>query len=563
MHNLQLFGLAILGFLSCVTSEGPTDERPIVGTKLGKVQGIRETSSNGQIYYAFRGIPYAKPPLGETRFKKPEVADSWGESVKDAKEVGSACRQFDFLLNLEFGTEDCLFVNVFTPEVNPAQKRAVMVWIHGGGFQFGSGGLPMYGPDRLIDHDIIIVTINYRLGVFGFLSTGDDVIPGNAGMWDQVLALKWVQQNIAAFGGDPAKVTIFGESAGGASVSMHILSPESKGLFSRAIIQSGTAYAPWAMQENPLPYAQKIASNINCATDSSAAIRDCLLTKTEDELFNAYNKMTAAPGFPSTFFSPVVEEPSNKERFLPDKPSKLIKSKRHNKVPVIIGVMQNEAGMFNIGLKREKTFLETNMPAILHALADIGDAHKDAVAKAVYKEYFSNVDFNDELQIDTAIQELFSDVMFNAATDRKARQLFKAGDPVFLYKMSYQGEHSLADIGGYSTGRSLGPTHADELRFLHDMQVFNGGKLNDEDTLMSKKLLTLWTNFAKAGNPTPSITEEIPIKWEPVRSKDNLSYLNIDKDLTMESNFRTDKARFWNKYLPKVASGKKVEKEEL
>jgi carboxylesterase type B len=396
--------------------------------------------------------------------------------------------------------------------------------------------------------------------MFGFLSTGDDVIPGNAGLWDQNLALKWVQENIAAFGGDPTKVTIFGESAGGASVSAHILSPESKGLFRGAIAQSGTVYAPWAM-EDPQAHAKIFASMLKCPSDTSAAIRECLIGKTEDELFAAYQKYIDAPGHVRTHFSPVVEGGSATERFLPDTPSNILKAKRFNKVPVIAGIMANEVGLFSAGRTLDKEYVESTFPQFIQNLTDFGEENFDKVVAAIYKEYFTNVDLSDQVQAVTAALELLSDATFNSGCDKFVRKLVKGGASVYMYKINYSGKNSLLSHKG---AEHLGPVHAEELQYLFDFLLLDGGKLSGDDVLMSKKLLTLWTNFAKTGNPTPTVTNEIPIKWEPVKSKDDINYLNIDKELTTGSNFRVDKARFWNKYLPKVASGKKgIKKEEL
>jgi len=434
-----------------------------------------------------------------------------------------------------------------------------MVWIHGGGFISGSGGLPIYGPGRLMDHDVVLVTINYRLGVFGFLSTGDEVIPGNAGMWDQVLALKWVQENIAAFGGDPTKVTIFGESAGAGSVSLLIMSPVAKGLFSQAIVQSGSAFSPWSIQEDPLTYAKMVASELNCPTDTSATIRDCLIGKTDDELFAAYYKIIQTSGLPRLFFVPVVEGGSTSEPFLPDTPTNLMKSKRYNRVPVIAGVTSNEGGTFPAPCKVDKQFLDTTFPSFLENTTSISGDHFYMAAAAVRQEYFTDVDFNNQQQLDIAMQDIVSDSMFNSGNDRHVRKLVKDGATVYMYLLTYRGKNSFA---GYEGSEHLGATHGDDLINLFNVMLFDEGKLSGDDELISKRILTMWTNFAKTGNPTPTVTNEIKITWEPVKSKDNINYLNIDKELTVGTNFRVDKARFWNKYIPKVASGEKARKKE-
>jgi carboxylesterase type B len=339
------------------------------------------------------------------------------------------------------------------------------------------------------------------------------------------------------------------------------MSPETKGLFRSAIPQSGSAFSQWAIQEDSLTHAKLLASELNCETDTSAAIRECLIGKTEDEVFEAYQTITATPGFPLMYFMPVVEGGSTNQPFLPDTPSNLVKTKRYNKVPVITGVTSNEGGTFAVPSKVDKTFLDTDFTPFLKNIASLRGDHVDVAAAAARQEYFNNVDFNNQQQLDTAMQEVLSDALFNAGNDRHVRKLVKDGATVYMYKFNYRGKNSLSV---FKDNEHLGATHGDDLLSLFDIILFDGGKLTGDDKLVSRKILTLWTNFAKTGNPTPTVTNEIPIKWEPVRSKDDINYLYIDKELTTGSNFRVDKARFWNKYIPKVASGKKgIKKEEL
>lgn len=180
--------------------------------------------------------------------------------IRSAKEHGPICYQTDNIFNFSTsGSEDCLYLNVYTPSILPLILLPVMIFIHGGSFKSGSGNEEIYGPDFLVKNEVILVTINYRLGVFGFLSLQSKNIPGNAGMKDQVAALKWVKSNIENFGGDPNNITIFGESAGAASVSFHLISPLTKGLFKRAIIQSGSANCWWAQALEPRERAKALA----------------------------------------------------------------------------------------------------------------------------------------------------------------------------------------------------------------------------------------------------------------------------------------------------------------
>ncbi|XP_036141339.1 esterase E4 isoform X3 [Monomorium pharaonis] len=216
----------------------------------GILTGIVEDRYNIR-YFAFRGIPYAKPPIGELRFKDPVPAKPWSGD-RDASKNGNMAVQINLFTHAIEGDEDCLYLNVYTTKIEPLEKRPVMVWVHGGGFFIGCGNaifnVEQY-PDYIIEKDVVLVSLNYRLDVLGFLNLNDKVASGNQGLKDIVLALKWIQKNISKFGGDSENVTIFGESAGGAIVHCLALSPVTKGLFHKIIAQSGVATNPWVLTE--------------------------------------------------------------------------------------------------------------------------------------------------------------------------------------------------------------------------------------------------------------------------------------------------------------------------
>nr|QCC89029.1 carboxylesterase 14 [Meteorus pulchricornis] len=237
----------------------------------GKVNGLMNKTVYHQFpYYSFRGIPYAKPNVGRNKFNVAVPLDSW-PGVLDATKHGNKCAQVH--RTQVKGDEDCLFLNVYTPDLNKTAGRAVMVFIHGGGFWGGSGDDWLYGPDFLVEKDVVLVTMNYRLGVIGFLNIEDASAPGNVGLKDQNLALKWVQKNIINFGGSPERVTIFGQGTGAASVHYHILSPMSKGLFKSAILQSGAAVNPAAFTYTPTNNAKKLANMLKInATDMTGFV---------------------------------------------------------------------------------------------------------------------------------------------------------------------------------------------------------------------------------------------------------------------------------------------------
>lgn len=238
-------------------AEGPEDPELLVTVRGGRLRGLRLMAPGGPVS-AFLGIPFAEPPVGPRRFLPPEPKRPW-PGVLNATAFQRVCYQYVDTLYPGFeGTEmwnpnrelseDCLYLNVWTPYPRPASPTPVLVWIYGGGFYSGASSLDVYDGRFLAQAEgTVLVSMNYRVGAFGFLALpGSREAPGNVGLLDQRLALQWVQENVAAFGGDPTSVTLFGESAGAASVGMHLLSPPSRGLFHRAVLQSGAPNGPWA-----------------------------------------------------------------------------------------------------------------------------------------------------------------------------------------------------------------------------------------------------------------------------------------------------------------------------
>ncbi|XP_022238546.1 bile salt-activated lipase-like [Limulus polyphemus] len=224
------------------------------------------------------GIPFATPPLGPLRFRRPVRHPGWS-GILDADNFRSSCPQVDDQGGLS-GDENCLFINVFTPDIKTDRNQGnlslfpVMVFIHGDDFERGSSDL--YGPEKLVGKSVVLVTFNYRLGILGFLSTENEDTSGNWGLWDQQLALEWVRNNINYFRGDINSITLFGEGSGGASVMFHVISPVSQGMFQRAVSQSGSALCDWASEQNPGKYARTVAHRLGCPTESSLQLVECV-----------------------------------------------------------------------------------------------------------------------------------------------------------------------------------------------------------------------------------------------------------------------------------------------
>jgi carboxylesterase type B len=266
-----------------------------VRTPSGWVRGYEENHIDDQMY-RFIKIPYAQPPVGDLRFHKTKPIEDW-DGVKGTRSINAPqCAQMEDpvpgLDTLE-SNEDCLYLNIYVPgKISEDRNLSVMVWIHGGTFMFG--GASQYKPKKLVlGGDVIVVTINYRLGILGFLTLHDPLAPGNYGLWDQIEALKWIQRNIAAFGGNPNSVTIFGESSGGMSVSLQTLIPSNKGLFQRAISQSGVIFSVCITRRREEDKTNRLLlERLECtALDGIADVLKCLRDVPADNITGAFSYM--------------------------------------------------------------------------------------------------------------------------------------------------------------------------------------------------------------------------------------------------------------------------------
>jgi len=512
------------------------DDRPIITTPQGQVQGVTLTNNNGRTFYGFRGIPFAQPPVGDLRFMRPEAADSW-TGVRDASVQSDECYQ-GFT-----GVEDCLYLNVYVPELpdNSTANRTVMVWIYGGAFAGGSADEADFGSGKLMNYDVITVTFNYRLGLFGYLSMADEVIPGNYGNWDQVQALRWVQENIAAFGGDPNSVAIFGQSAGAISTAILFLSPQTEGLFHAVIAESGTQVYPWMYQPNPAPYAVELAEASNCPLYNSTLMLACLQTKTADELYDAELTFLTNPASHPLVFVPVLDG-QVEDGLFPDNPVNLIRDQRYNKVPFLSGMNYNEGIGMYLGLGTiDADYINANLTEIVYEYTGLTGDQLTQVTSLCYEQYYSTIDMDNLTALELATQNLLSDTL-SPPTNYVMMQLLPKGesDPGhYIYVFKYAGEYmAYPEIGQTS--------HGDEIPYLFDVAADNNGILDTQDNITSERMLTFWTTFAKTGNPNPESSDIISVTWDAVTSYDTVPYMIIDTELSIEENIWNDRMLFWN-----------------
>lgn len=284
-------------FVVTMTMLPLSEAAPLVSTQWANIAGVDLQGQGGRSYSGYLGIPYALPPLGRLRFLKAQPPPSPSNNFFNASRPPAVCTQPSATLKVGQGmSEDCLYLNVFVPARNSPGSLPVLVWLHGGVFMYN--GANRFTPSKLVaDQDVIVVVVQFRLGVFGFLSSASAALPGNLGLWDQNLALKWVKDNIGAFGGDADRVTLSGQSSGSISVALHALSPYSKDLFRRAVMQSGGPTAPLAINETPRPFFLDLSREVGCRSEDSLFSRysvthdkdvvDCLRSKSTEELLQA------------------------------------------------------------------------------------------------------------------------------------------------------------------------------------------------------------------------------------------------------------------------------------
>ncbi|XP_026751915.2 juvenile hormone esterase-like isoform X2 [Galleria mellonella] len=515
---------------------------PLVTIEQGALQGM-VCDHDGRTYVAFNGIPYAKPPIGKLRFKAPEPPEPW-EGVRDATQHGPTCPQYNERMNrIQTGTEDCLYLNVYIKTLTPKRPLPVMVWIHGGGFYTGSGDSDFYGPEFFMMHDIILVTFNYRLEVLGFLCLNNEEVPGNAGLKDQVAALKWVNKNIAAFGGDPNNVTIFGCSAGSGSCSLHLISKMSKGLYHKAILQSGVCLSEWCYNIYPTERAFQLGKLLGKETEDTTELLEFFRNLPTSSLVKIELPILETKVYDladNIFFGPVIEKSDlNVDNFLTEHPLDLVRKGEIADVPIILGYTSGEGIEIARQLPKLIPFLNTTGAVVPRELKLKWPIHNlIETDKKIRNHYFEGKDITEK-----SLQEvvnLESDKLFIYNIVRFARyHSYYNSSPVYLYKFVAETERNYAKKN-YNMESIDGVCHADELPYLFNVTCLDI-PLSEESVHIIKDFVNLWTNFAITGNPTPSNNS---IQWKNFTDRERNCYL-IGKSLTCVQNDNEQNNKFW------------------
>jgi len=503
--------------LSCTAQQPARQEAaPHIEIETGVIEGKPEGPVG-----AFLGIPYAAPPIGDLRWKPPAPAAHW-TGVRKATDFGARCMQGPIFSDMSFRdpgkSEDCLTLNVWTPAKDASEKLPVMVWIHGGGHQAGASSEPRQDGEFLARRGVVVVSMNYRLGVFGFLvlpelaeESGRDAA-GNYGLLDQLAALQWVQRNIASFGGDPANVTIFGESAGSFSVSAMMASPLARGLFSKAIGESGAAFPKNSTPFRSLPDREKSDTEFAKSVFGTSVLKE-LRAFSAQKILDATMK-TSARGFQ---LGPNVDG-----YFLPRSASEIFAAGKQNDVPLLAGWNLDEGGS-NAGpvtdpqtIERLNTLAREDFGSKVEEFLRLYPATDDAVAKR------SLHDFTGDRSV---AWSTWSWLEADCATGKK---------PVYRYRFDRSFPSDIKKEG-------LGAYHSAEIEYVFGTLDFKTGvPWRPEDRALSDLMQQYWVNFARTGNPNSRSLA----KWPVYSAKDGWQVMYLNSESKSSKDLQRDRYLF-------------------
>ncbi|XP_015121789.1 venom carboxylesterase-6 [Diachasma alloeum] len=509
-----------------------TPDGPRMTTPLGGVRGFYKYSQNGRKFMAFEGIPYAQPPVGELRFRPPQKLSPWtGDMV--ALKTGAPCLQYQHTpLNQKeriVGSEDCLYLNIYKPLTEKSKALPVIIWIHGGAFQWHMEARDgqFTKPDYIMDRDVILVTFSYRVGPLGFLSTGDDLISGNMGLKDQNMAIHWVKDNIKGFGGDPEEMTLFGLSAGGVSVHYQYLTPLTKpGLFKRGLSFSGNALNPWAITENAPEKAKKLASIVGCPTADATEMVKCLKSRPARQIARTDMDFMVFEFNPMTPFGPVVEKTTAESPFITKIPHEIIMKGEALDVPWITGVVPEE-GLYPgadfcanpVLLKELDARWDELAPHILDFNYTIPLNKQMDVARRLRKHYIGDGPIDKRTAM--SLVHMIGDRLYVMGGVKAIKLMAKYNkSPMRYYYFTYHGADSLS-YAMTMTNEDWGVAHGDDPYYVVG-SPFMDPTTTEEDRAMQRELLDMWTTYAIKGKP------EVPLDWTTIDpSKEELVYLHI------------------------------------
>ena len=495
---LTFFGFSVL-LSSCSILDSDLRVRVDSGWLLG---------SEENKVLSFKGIPFAASTEGINRWRPPQIKEPW-KGTRFAQDYGDFCPQSKRdTLWFELGTtsEDCLSLNVWTPKKTSVAKLPVMVWIHGGGYLQGSGNIPRLNNPEFVKQDVVLVTVNYRLNVFGFFAhpslvqKSDNEMVGNYGLLDVIAALEWIQRNINQFNGDPNNVTVFGESAGASLISYLMITPESKGLFHKAISQSAAVgLAPdthinerVGFNVSGMEIAKKFTKSMGLELDQSM---DQLRQLSSDEIIQKLD--------PRSVFGPMIDG-----TLIPDHVCLLFAQGKQHDVPFLIGGNSWEASLGRqIGVGFSPKFISRLVPK----------KDKDMLYPGLQGEQLED--------------QVFGDLVLLSTGRYMANQMAYVEAKTYHYHFSY--------VASEKVNKQPGAAHADDIAFVMKTLEVELENVSEKDKQISNLMHNYWVQFAKTGNPNlPDQTE-----WTPY-NQDNGSVLEIGDSIVLKNNFLNERINY-------------------
>ncbi|XP_037323091.2 neuroligin-3b isoform X1 [Pungitius pungitius] len=568
---------------------------PTVTTQFGKLRGLRVPVPSEVLRPVdqYLGVPYAAPPVGEKRFMPPDQPSSWS-GIKNATHFMPVCPQnihntvpeimmpiwFTYNLDtvatyIQDQSEDCLYLNIYAPtddgsqhkkkgaafshaethiseDIRDSEARPVMVYIHGGSYMEGTGNM-MDGSVLASYGNVVVVTLNYRIGILGFLSTGDQAAKGNYGLLDQIQALRWISKNIGYFGGDPGRITVFGSGIGASCVSLLTLSHHSEGLFHRAIIQSGSALSSWAVNYQPVKYTRMLAERVGCNVLDTVDMVSCLQKKSARELV----EQDIQPARYRVAFGPVIDGD-----VIPDDPEILMEQGEFLNYDIMLGVNQGEGLRFVENVMDLEDGVSGN--DFDFAVSDFVDSlygypeGKDTLRETIKFMYTDWADKDNPETRRKTLVALFTDHQWVEPSVVTADLHARYGSPTYFYAFYHHCQSLMKPVWSDSA-------HGDEVPYVFGIPMVGPTDLfpcnfSRNDIMLSAVVMTYWTNFAKSGDPNKPVPQDTKfihtkanrfeeVAWSKYDPFDQL-YLHIGLKPRIRDHYRATKVAFWKHLVP-------------
>lgn len=549
--TMQYVNHILLLYFISVLIEPCHNQQTSVTIKQGTLQGDLKYVAGRAVFY-FLGVPYAEAPIGTLRFQPPIAHPGW-QGTYTALNFKPPCAQPTGSTTVrDTMSEDCLYLNVWTRSLQPGENflKPVIVLIEGQLFTLGnSKDTP--ADDLVSDQDLVVVTLAYRLNAFGFLSFEDDVLKGNIGLMDQGLAIQWVYDNIEQFGGDPNQITLLGHSAGAASVGYHLISRNIRPFINNAIMMSGSLLAPWASQKSPKDNALILANLLNCPSQRSLELRNCLQNKPFMDIVTAVNEMIKF-GNISAIFGPDLKD----RLFLSDDPSQALRQGNFKKVPVLTGIMAEDGVLMGYFIKGRldkiastediQTFTEEFLlTQVLRQYSNI--ANQVPMRKVISHEYIRSLD---RLGLYTELVDLFTDAYFDAPNVQMMNTMASAGTEIYYYINDFNS----VDIFGNNLLNRSSAAHGTDLLYLLGPTMyktfFNTDFQAFSQSRFAKNLKDIIGEFARFGSPESLVLSG---QWK-LYNMQNKNFYNIYGSYSSYDYKQNRAYDFWTSYLPYLSS---------